>query len=65
MNRRIVRILGVIVGLAFIGFGLIVTSGVLPYVPSPEWLYGMVVVFLGVAFFSYGITGKSRILGIK
>ncbi len=65
MNRNIVRISGVIVGLAFIGFGLILLKGDVPYVPSPEWIYGTVAIYLGVAFLSYGISGKSRILGIK
>ena len=65
MSRKIIRWLGVVAGVAFIVFGLIVALGVLPNVPSPEWIYGMPVTFLGIAFFSYGISGKSRILGIK
>ena len=62
MNNRALRILGVITGLIFIGFGISVSAGMLPRVPGPEWVFGLVVIILGVGFFGYGVTGKSKIL---
>ena len=63
MNNRALRILGTIVGLAFIVLGILALAGMLPRVPKPEWAFGSPIIVLGIAFYAYGVTGKSRILG--
>lgn len=62
MNYGIWRILGVIIGLAFIVLGLLATAGIIPRVPEPEWVFGAPTTFLGVVFYAYGISGRSRLL---
>ena len=62
MSFGMLRVSGIIIGLAFIILGLLATAGILPRVPEPEWAFGSPVMILGVSFFTYGVTGKSRIL---
>ena len=62
MNFGMLRVLGTIIGLAFIVLGLLATAGLFRRVPNPEWAFGTPVTILGVWFFAYGVTGKSRIL---
>ena len=62
MSRKIIRVMGVVAGLLFIVAGILVLANGSRYLPPPQWLYPTAIVFVGVAFFSYGITGKSRML---
>ena len=62
MSRKIIRVMGIVTGLLLIVVGILVLANGSAYLPPPQWLYPTVIVFVGIAFFSYGVTGKSRML---
>lgn len=63
LSQNIVRAVSVVIGTFFISIGVIILAYPLSFSPFPEWVNSVVFVFLGVGLFSYGVTGKSRMLG--
>jgi len=62
MSENVSRALGAIVGIAFIGIGIMLLAYPVPFSPLPQWANSMILIFPGIGFFSYGVTGRSRML---
>lgn len=62
MSDNVSQALGVIVGIAFIVIGVVLLAYPVSFSPLPQWANSMIFIFPGVGFFSYGVTGRSRML---
>lgn len=60
LNQNVGRALGTVVGIAFIGIGILVLAYPVSFSPLPDWAHSAIFLFLGVALFSYGVAGRSR-----
>jgi uncharacterized membrane protein HdeD (DUF308 family) len=62
MSQSFGRALSAIIGISFIGIGVMLLAYPLSFSPFPEWVHSVVFLFLGIGLFSYGVTGRSPML---